>query len=266
MCSKEVFDLSPSEAARGLPANGDKVRQLHAKGAGALGLFAADSAHLCSSGIIAAATSAKRSGGADRPPAAALQPVDEVEPLEPFNHPEEGKVSEAHSIKDPLGSFENNSPRPPPRPGDFEDLSNAPHNLPGADADHLHGRLGLKADGSLLVSPTPLPPGGLSDEERRDAHRGFCFNSRVSDSLPLDRLDVGAENVQVLGLATDREATERFPVGGLPEKGRRISKRSSNSHRRNGFSQRSVFRACEVRSVRSQHFPVASSGRDHPRG
>lgn len=86
-----------------------------------------------------------------------------------------------------LGTFENNSPRPPPREGDYEESSKAPDTVPGIDANHLHGLIGLKADGSPIVRPTPLPPGGLSDEDRRDAHRGFCFNSRVSDSLPLDR-------------------------------------------------------------------------------
>lgn len=59
--------------------------------------------------------------------------------------------------------------------------------LPGAGPNHHHGLLGRLPDGSPRIAPTPLPPGGLSQEEHRDSHRGFCFNSRLSDSLPLDR-------------------------------------------------------------------------------
>lgn len=101
-------------------------------------------------------------------------------------HPQGSEPSPQEALG-ALGIFENNSPRPPPRAGDYEEYSEAPDTLPGIDANHLHGLIGLKADGSPMVRPTPLPPGGLSDEDRRDAHRGFCFNSRVSDSLPLDR-------------------------------------------------------------------------------
>eukprot|EP00434_Breviolum_minutum_P015274 symbB.v1.2.013459.t1/scaffold955.1/size149113/12 len=99
----------------------------------------------------------------------------------------QGAITQPKSPEEALGAFENNSPRPPPRPGDYEETSRAPDILPGVDAAHLHGLIGLNADGAPMVTPTPLPPGGLSNEDRRDAHRGFCFNSRVSDSLPLDR-------------------------------------------------------------------------------
>jgi len=54
----------------------------------------------------------------------------------------------------------------------------------------FHGPIGMKEDGTPSWKPTPLPPGGvsaLSAEENREAHRGYCFNSRTSDSLSLDR-------------------------------------------------------------------------------
>lgn len=78
--------------------------------------------------------------------------------------------------------------RPALQPEDTESTSEVWDVLPDADSARLHGLLGRKPDGSCcVVSTTPLPPGGLSGEERRDAHRGFAFNYRVSDSLPLDR-------------------------------------------------------------------------------
>ncbi|CAE8714805.1 unnamed protein product [Polarella glacialis] len=94
----------------------------------------------------------------------------------------------ARSVEEPLRGFDNNAPRPPPREGDYEEYTEAPDILPGADNDHMHGLLGRRPDGSERIAPIPLPPGGLTPEDRKDAHRGFCFNSRVSDSLPLDRL------------------------------------------------------------------------------
>merc|ERR1740121_1146471 len=85
-------------------------------------------------------------------------------------------------------SDDNNAKFPGPQPGDTEMRSQVEDVLPGAGPVHLHGLLGLLPDGTERVKPTPLPTAGLTKEERRDAHRGFCFNSRVSDSLPLDRL------------------------------------------------------------------------------
>mmetsp|Transcript_4701 Transcript_4701/g.10134 ORF Transcript_4701/g.10134 Transcript_4701/m.10134 type:complete len:712 (+) Transcript_4701:33-2168(+) len=84
-------------------------------------------------------------------------------------------------------SDENNAPFPGPRPGDTEERSQMPEILPGADSEHMHGLLGRSDSGEESIPPTPLPPGGLTNDDRRDAHRGFCFNSRVSDSLSLDR-------------------------------------------------------------------------------
>lgn len=80
-----------------------------------------------------------------------------------------------------------NAPRPPPQPGDSELHSESSAELPGADDDHLHGLIGRFSNGSLRRKPVALPANGLSKKERRAAHRGFCFNSRVSESLPLDR-------------------------------------------------------------------------------
>ena len=39
-------------------------------------------------------------------------------------------------------------------------------NLPFSDWSDNGRLIGLKADGSPIVRPTPLPPGGLSDEDR----------------------------------------------------------------------------------------------------
>lgn len=84
-------------------------------------------------------------------------------------------------------ALENNAPRPPAKLGDSETVSEI-DILPGADSEHLHGRLGLCKNASCHhFTPVPLPAGGLTVEQTRDAHRGFNFNTRVSDSLPLDR-------------------------------------------------------------------------------
>lgn len=83
--------------------------------------------------------------------------------------------------------YEDNAPRPAPRAGDRELASNATDIFPNVDPSHLHGILGLDPFGVPIFKPTPLPPGGLSSEEKRAAHRGQCFNARMSDSLPLDR-------------------------------------------------------------------------------
>jgi len=80
-----------------------------------------------------------------------------------------------------------NAPRLPARPDDSELHSEAPSELSGVDDEHMHGLLGRLPNGSLRYQAVELPPNGLSKKERRAAHRGFCFNSRVSDSLPLDR-------------------------------------------------------------------------------
>eukprot|EP00397_Hematodinium_sp_SG-2012_P014273 GEMP01014505.1.p1 GENE.GEMP01014505.1~~GEMP01014505.1.p1 ORF type:complete len:637 (+),score=139.26 GEMP01014505.1:563-2473(+) len=56
------------------------------------------------------------------------------------------------------------------------------------DEDHLHGALGVDG-GSRLWNPTPLKKAlqEWTAEESRKAHEEYCFNTVVSDSLPLDR-------------------------------------------------------------------------------
>lgn len=116
-----------------------------------------------------------------------LDKEEEAEPAPVEASEARGGRSRQASFEAPLTDFDNNAPRPPPRPGDYEEYSEAPETLPGIDANHLHGRLGLRADGTPKAPAIPLPPNGLTDEERSDAHRGFCFNSRVSDSISVDR-------------------------------------------------------------------------------
>mmetsp|Transcript_1135 Transcript_1135/g.4716 ORF Transcript_1135/g.4716 Transcript_1135/m.4716 type:complete len:683 (+) Transcript_1135:112-2160(+) len=91
------------------------------------------------------------------------------------------------SLQEWESSDENNAKFPGPRPGDTEERSLVPDILPGASPEHMHGLLGRNADGKERILPTPLPPGGMTNDDRKDAHRGFCFNSRVSDSVSVDR-------------------------------------------------------------------------------
>jgi len=84
-------------------------------------------------------------------------------------------------------SDENNAKFPGPRPGDTEERSAVADVLPGKGPGHEHGLLGRNSDGTERTPPTPLPSRSMTNEERRDANRGFCFNSRVSDSISLDR-------------------------------------------------------------------------------
>jgi polypeptide N-acetylgalactosaminyltransferase len=54
------------------------------------------------------------------------------------------------------------------------------------DADHLHGMVGVDDKGVPLFSVKPMPPDETA-EEKREHHKGNCFNLARSDSLPLDR-------------------------------------------------------------------------------
>ncbi|CAE7459639.1 Pgant5, partial [Symbiodinium sp. CCMP2456] len=87
-----------------------------------------------------------------------------------------------------------NAPAPRPRAGDTELPSLAPAILNGSTAERLHGLLG-RVNGRARRPSIPLPPGGLTAKERTAAHRGFCFNYRMSDSIPLNRkqLDVRSQ-------------------------------------------------------------------------
>jgi len=68
--------------------------------------------------------------------------------------------------------------------GDVVDLKD--FHFYGSDSTHLHGRVGVKADGHPSWNPRPLKT-PMSDADKAIAHKGYCFNSWVSDSLPLDR-------------------------------------------------------------------------------
>jgi len=57
---------------------------------------------------------------------------------------------------------------------------------PDAAADRLHGRVGLKPDGTPGWETTPYPK-SATPEMLREFHKGYCFNNRYSDSLPMDR-------------------------------------------------------------------------------
>ncbi|EZG57967.1 putative polypeptide N-acetylgalactosaminyltransferase [Gregarina niphandrodes] len=57
----------------------------------------------------------------------------------------------------------------------------------GVDSRHLHGRVGYDLEtGETLWVPRPLSF-KMTREQKRDAHEGYCFNRRVSESLALDR-------------------------------------------------------------------------------
>lgn len=58
--------------------------------------------------------------------------------------------------------------------------------FPGVDKDHLHGKIGYNKDGSPAIKLLP-PLITETLEEKREHHKGTCFNLRRSDSIPLDR-------------------------------------------------------------------------------
>mmetsp|Transcript_123317 Transcript_123317/g.349403 ORF Transcript_123317/g.349403 Transcript_123317/m.349403 type:complete len:778 (+) Transcript_123317:165-2498(+) len=82
--------------------------------------------------------------------------------------------------------FEDNTPRPDPRPSDSELVSPVRDVRPGTKRTRLHGRLGLRPDGTPLWTPKPLKE-GMTRDELWEAHKGQCYNAAMSDSLPLDR-------------------------------------------------------------------------------
>eukprot|EP00913_Durusdinium_trenchii_P007285 g6847.t1 len=51
----------------------------------------------------------------------------------------------------------------------------------------MHGKLGLGADGTPLIKPTPLPSNSETMDFKQKAHMGQCYNAAKSDSVPLDR-------------------------------------------------------------------------------
>eukprot|EP00435_Cladocopium_sp_Y103_P071866 s765_g38.t1 len=98
-----------------------------------------------------------------------------------------GEVDKSSDKSSESGMFDN-APRPPTRPGDIEhDAAPGLEEVPGAGPGHWHGQLGLGPDGMPLVKPTPLPSNSNTDEFKRQAHMGQCYNAAKSDSIPLDR-------------------------------------------------------------------------------
>lgn len=103
----------------------------------------------------------------------------------------------------PAEALEDNSVRPPPRDGDSDIFSGVPDVLSGASNNHLHGRLGLLSDGSCCrLRPVPLPA-ALTRDEVREAHRGFCFNSRGSEAADVDRAQLDVRTAGCLSRQQD---------------------------------------------------------------
>ena len=57
--------------------------------------------------------------------------------------------------------------------------------FPGSDEQHMHGKIGVRLDGTTGWAATPLV-GEETMEQKRLHHKGNCFNLARSDSLPLD--------------------------------------------------------------------------------
>lgn len=62
-----------------------------------------------------------------------------------------------------------------------------PNTERNPDSRYLHGKVGIDERGVPLWKPRPLPGLKMTFEQKTKAHEGYCFNTRVSDSLPLDR-------------------------------------------------------------------------------
>jgi polypeptide N-acetylgalactosaminyltransferase len=82
--------------------------------------------------------------------------------------------------------------------------------FPGADAEHLHGRIGLSPNGAPAWIPSP-PLTSETEQEKREHHRGHCFNVRQSDSIPLDRPIADARHASCLSLTY----SEDLPVASV---------------------------------------------------
>lgn len=59
--------------------------------------------------------------------------------------------------------------------------------LDSVDDNHLHGMIGVGLEGRPLWTPKSLSGFRMTPEQKVEAHAGYCFNTKVSESLPLDR-------------------------------------------------------------------------------
>ncbi|XP_055388546.1 polypeptide N-acetylgalactosaminyltransferase 4-like [Condylostylus longicornis] len=55
------------------------------------------------------------------------------------------------------------------------------------DESHLHGMVGVGPDGEAIWKPKPLSAFRMTHDQKVEAHAGYCFNTKVAESLPLDR-------------------------------------------------------------------------------
>ena len=69
----------------------------------------------------------------------------------------------------------------------------------GVDVGHMHGLVGLRKDGSPGFKLLP-PVGDETAEEKREHHKGNCFNLRRSDGISLDRPLADARHPKCLAL------------------------------------------------------------------
>lgn len=68
----------------------------------------------------------------------------------------------------------------------YPSFPDRPDIFPDVDESHFHGRIGYTSDGKPFWSPMK-PAFRMTREQKREAHRGYCFNTRVAASLELDR-------------------------------------------------------------------------------
>jgi len=74
------------------------------------------------------------------------------------------------------------------RPGTVWERGAPSKGLHGIDPDHLHGQNNVREDGTPGWTPLPdLDWSAETLEEKKERHKGACFNTRRSDSVALDR-------------------------------------------------------------------------------
>eukprot|EP01054_Gregarina_sp_Poly1_P007130 Gregarina_sp_Poly_1__7129@NODE_38_length_18185_cov_164_455735_g33_i0_p2_GENE_NODE_38_length_18185_cov_164_455735_g33_i0NODE_38_length_18185_cov_164_455735_g33_i0_p2_ORF_typecomplete_len662_score91_53Glyco_tranf_2_3/PF13641_6/1_9e14Glycos_transf_2/PF00535_26/2e11Glyco_transf_7C/PF02709_14/4_9e10Ricin_B_lectin/PF00652_22/7_4e09Glyco_tranf_2_2/PF10111_9/0_0002GlcNAc/PF11397_8/0_00057CDtoxinA/PF03498_14/5_6e03CDtoxinA/PF03498_14/0_12_NODE_38_length_18185_cov_164_455735_g33_i048246809 len=68
----------------------------------------------------------------------------------------------------------------------YPQFPNRPEVFDHVDDEHFHGRIGIDANGNPAWMPSK-PVFRMTKEQKREAHKGYCFNTRVSASIELDR-------------------------------------------------------------------------------